>query len=361
MMAEAAAADGTPVFALDVFGDADTRRAASGWWPIGAASGLRIEPARFLAALQTLAQRGEADGWIAGSGFEAMPELLEQGARLLPLIGTAPDAVRRIRMPESFFGFLDAHAIAHPAVSHRAPAGPGWLRKNAQGTGGWHIRRASLPLGAAPPPHHYHQREARGLPMSATFVANGCDMQLLGFNALIVRPIAASPFVYCGAIGPVPMTPTAEQRLNHALRAITNEFALKGLCSLDFLLDGETVSVLEVNPRPSASMALYRSHGVMRMHLDACLDEVLPAAQPMPGELSGTEIAFARRPLVVSPSQAAQLAASPTCHDLPCPGTRYRAGDPVCSVSAMGAGTAQVRGYLKQRREAVLDHLETSS
>lgn len=35
-MAEAAASDGFKVVALDLFGDVDTRRAASRWMPIGA-------------------------------------------------------------------------------------------------------------------------------------------------------------------------------------------------------------------------------------------------------------------------------------------------------------------------------------
>ena len=41
-MAEAAASDGFKVVALDLFGDTDTRRAASRWLPIGAPGSLQI-------------------------------------------------------------------------------------------------------------------------------------------------------------------------------------------------------------------------------------------------------------------------------------------------------------------------------
>ena len=43
--------------ALDVFGDADTRRHAADWQPIGTPQAMRIAGDRFLAALEALARR----------------------------------------------------------------------------------------------------------------------------------------------------------------------------------------------------------------------------------------------------------------------------------------------------------------
>ena len=199
MLAEAARDDGFDVVALDLFGDLDTRRACSQWLPIGQPGLLHIDDALALSALGPLAQRG-VQGWIAGSGFEGRPELLERGAALLPLIGTQADAVRRVRDPRTFFDFLDAEGIAHPPVSMTAPAyGPGWLVKDANGCGGGHIRRWAPRPGELPPPEPvpgecdfgYFQREMQGLPMSATFIGNGSDACVLGFNRLIVRPMGA--------------------------------------------------------------------------------------------------------------------------------------------------------------------------
>ena len=107
MMAEAAARDGFEVVALDLFGDADTRRAAD-WRPIGGPSALRINTARTLAALRELAARGDVAGWVAGSGFEGLPHLLAHGARLLPLLGTAAADVRRLRDAATFFASGEA-------------------------------------------------------------------------------------------------------------------------------------------------------------------------------------------------------------------------------------------------------------
>ena len=127
MMAEAAARDGFDVVALDLFGDADTRRAAAAFVAIGEPGSLHIDAARVLAALRGLAARGDVMGWVAGSGFEGRPELLAQASLVLPLIGTAPGDVRRVRDPALFFAFLAAQGIGHPKVQSAPPAKPsGW-------------------------------------------------------------------------------------------------------------------------------------------------------------------------------------------------------------------------------------------
>lgn len=357
MMAEAAVRDGFEVVALDVFGDADTRRIASAFLPIGAPHSLHIDAARVLAALAALAVRGEVAGWVAGSGFEGQPELLTEGARLLPLIGTAADAVRRVRDPTLFFDFLAAHHIAHPQVQAARPADTtGWLMKDANGCGGWHIRRAARRGSAAE--HHYFQREVAGVPMSATFIANGVDAVLLGFNELIVHPVADRPFVYCGVVGPVSVPDAVARQVRSAVRSIAAEFALRGLCSLDFMLTAAQINVLEINPRPPASMALYA--GVMRMHVRACLNGELPGPRHVSLLVNGHQIVFAGRPFLLEEWAATSLADAPDVHDLPAAGVRFQAGDPVCSVSASGADAAQTKSVLDQRCQQLLRTLENN-
>jgi uncharacterized protein len=362
MLAEAARDDGLDVIALDVFGDADIRRACSQWLPIGSPAALRIDPAMLLSALTTLAQRGDVIGWIAGSGFDGQPDLLARGAALLPFIGTPADAQRRVRDPTAFFDVLDRHGIPHPPVRMTAPVdAAGWLVKDAWGCGGWHIRRAT-PSEAAPA-HHYFQREVAGTPMSATFIANGSDACVLGFNQLSVRRFGARPFVFCGAVGPVPLPPDLAQRITAAVRALAAAFSLRGLGSLDFMLDGAAFSVLEVNPRPPASMALYPRHRVVAAHLRACLHGELPltSAAALHGDVQGTEIVFAPRPTALDEPAVQRLAGLAGCHDLPFAATHFDAADPVCSVSAQGETAAQVRVLLTQRCAAVHQFLETLS
>ena len=359
MMAEAAVRDGYRALAVDLFGDADTRRAASAWWPAGDAATLQLDAEAVLAALHACARRGDVAGWVPGGGTEGHTELLTAAARVLPLIGTAPAAVARVRDPLAFFGFLAAHGIAHPEVRSTVPGDiHGWLLKDKRGCGGWHIRAA----GAAdrPGPQQSLQRVVAGQPMSATFVANGAQVSLLGFNELIVKPLQVGgtlrPYVYCGAIGPVNLPPQAAQQSGRALRLIAAEFVLQGLGSVDFMLDADgQVQVLEVNPRPPATLALYR--GSIAAHVDACLHGTLPEAAP-PGPVSGHEVVWAPRAMQIDNACAERLARWPGCHDLPAAGARFAAGDPLCSLSARGASAAAVRQALDGARAALLQSLE---
>ena len=437
-LAQAAARAGLEVVALDAFGDRDTCAAASRWVPIGASGALRIDAARLLDALRSLARSGAVQGWVVGSGFEACPELLEQGAALLPLLGTAGADVRRVRDPKTFFDTLDALGIAHPEVRlDSAGLGEGWLIKDFGACGASHIRHAgdapdrspifslsgtrqpkagafrvpesglcSLSLRERAGVRVYAQREAAGTPMSATFIGNGRRALLLGCNRQIVRPFDGGPYRFHGVIGPLAVPAPVRREIARMLDALTAAFALRGLGSLDFLLDGHTVRVLEVNPRPPASLALYPRVGdqpVFRAHLAACAadgdsdfpdnpwrtgaardaaaasaaaaadaaadadadvdvdaDTISAAEQPV----RGTEIIFAPRPVRLSATAAAQLATLPATHDLPrdaSPGshaTHFAPGEPLCSVSASGADLASVSAELARRRDAVLDILQ---
>lgn len=364
MMAEAAAHEGFGVIAMDVFGDADTRRASMQWQRIGPPGSLHIDPSSVLASLEALAARGGVLGWVAGGGFEGLPDLLEQGAAVLPLLGTPPAAVRRVRDPAMFFGFLERRGIAYPQVRWSHPAEEGWLLKDSRGSGGWHIRRATASAHPALPEHHYAQREMAGVPMSATFVANGREARVLGFNELIVRELAGRPCVYCGVVGPVAVPARVAAGIGEALQALVAEFSLRGLGSLDFMRDGESWGVLEVNPRPSASLFIYAGHtgpGIMHAHVGACLRGELPSPVPVPTPpqpVSGNEIVFARRPLVLSAAAIDRLGAWPQVHDVAAAPTAFEAGEPVCSVGACGNDARDVRQRLESSRLDLLEELE---
>lgn len=371
-MAEAAVADGYAVIAIDLFGDADTRRVSHSWFPAGAAGALQLDTALVLTTLRSLAERGGVAGWVAGSGCEGLPDLLSEGAAMLPLIGTAPQAVQSVRDPSLFFGALQAAGIRHPEVRFSAPAdGSGWLLKDSQGCGGWHVAHASNKAAHRPsqsplPALHYFQRLVPGTPMSATFCANGHKAVVLGINQQLVCAIGNRPFVYAGVLGPLRLPDAAATALDTALQTMTAQFVLRGLGSLDFVLEGDSVQVLEINPRPPASLALYGSRlagGLMAAHVQACLQGRLPKLLPAPGgaqALRGTAIVFAPHALHIDETAAQALQALPACHDLPMAGTLLQRGDPLCSVSAAGPDAAAVQAQLNSGSETVLRTLETT-
>jgi uncharacterized protein len=172
-----------------------------------------------------------------------------------------------------------------------------------------------------------------------------------------VQRIGAWPFVFCGVVGPVPTDAALTRRVEQAVRALATEFGLCGLVSLDFMLQGDAFAVLEINPRPPASVALYRDQRPIEAHLRACREGVLPARAP-PTLTHGTEIVFAQRALRLGSAAARELAARPQCHDLPRAGSVFAAGEPLCSVSAQGSSVDEVVAQLARRRDAVLNRWE---
>lgn len=361
-LAQAAARDGLPAVALDVFGDTDTQNLALEWHDIGELGAPRIDAARFLAALEQLARRGDVRGWVAGSGFDGRADLIEQGAARLTLIGTAAIDVRRVRDPLEFFRVLDRHGIAFPSIAFEPPADPsGWLCKDAGGSGGWQVRRATA--SDRPAPGLYWQRERRGSPMSATFVGNGRDAVLLGVNRQGTSAVGDRPFVFTRIAGPVPMPERVRRELTAIVRLLAGVFHVRGLASLDVLLDGEAIEVLELNPRPPASLSLYPrlgEGGALVAHLRACEHDELPVPPPAAAPVRGLEILFARRATTIDRARAEALASLPGSCDLPRAGTRVAARDPLCSVVAEGPDEATMNAQLDARREAVRALLETS-
>jgi uncharacterized protein len=355
VLAEAAQQAGHRVVALDCFGDADTRRASLHWRPLSEGASLQIAPDRLLHALAEIAQLPDAMGWVAGAGFEHQPALLSQGAALLPLLGMGAAEVQKLRDPRLFFAALDELDISHPPVQFELPRDrAGWLVKDSGGCGAWHIRDAfnceHLPA------RHCLQREVPGVSMSATLIANGHGACVLGINQQLVRRTAWHRFMFCGVLGPVPTSADVASRVQHIAQQLSAKFNLRGLCSLDFLLDGDSVQVLEINPRPPASLVLYP--GALVAHLHACSNGALPKAWAT-NEVRGQRIVFAPKPLHINHVMHARLLTWPHCHDRPNNAMSFEAGDPVCSVQAQASTAAQVAALLNQRHDSLLTTLET--
>ena len=355
-LAESARAAGWQAIALDLFGDADTRRASLRWHRIGDPGAGVIDPALLRHALQRAAREPGVLGWIAGSGFEAIPDLLATRIPGLPLRGMEAAAVRQVREPAAFFARLDALGLAHPEVSFEPPlANEGWLVKRAAGSGGWHIRHAGEAAGGG----GYWQRIQPGEPMSALFLADGRRARVVALNRLVVRPLGKLPYVYMGAIGPI-RDEVLAPRLEQALAALVPAFGLRGLASLDFVARHGRPWLLEINPRPSASMALHGDAwpgGLLRAHVRA-VDCELPRDPPSPaGGVRGCLTVFATRPCRVGLALAAELAQSPHCHDLPAPGAYFAPGEPVCTVSTAAGSADAVLVDLDVRAGQVLHRL----
>jgi len=364
-MAESARRAGYAVIALDAFGDRDTRRAALAWHDIGTGQGARLDGTRVLAVLGELQrQQPGLTGWIAGAGFEALPEVLAQGADLLPLLGTPAPEQARLRHPGTFFAALAELELLHPATCLQRPDPPaGWLAKDFGSSGGWQVRPAS----AAPvslPVLGYYQQHMPGTPMSCLFIGNGCEARVLGHQHQAVAPLGTRPWVWHGVLGPVRVPAAVRAMTDQAVHALVRRFGLLGLASLDYLLDGDTVRLLECNPRPSASMALYEggaAPSLIAAHVQACLRGLLPASPAPSGRVHGTHLVFAHRAVRLDHDGLAYLEQSGWCRDLAAAPLAIGRHEPVCTVSAEAQDLAGLRRLLAARAQLVRGWLAPAS
>jgi uncharacterized protein len=363
LFTESAVRGGLNVAALDVFGDRDTRQRAKLWLDIGGAP-LTVDRDKLLEALARIARLPHMLGFIAGSGLEPFAALLHDRPRLPRLIGNDAQATAAVRTPQRFFALLDELGIAHPQVSYMQPELPdGWLGKRADGCGGTHIRPA-IDLSAAP---DYFQRIGAGRSMSALFIAARGAARIIGFAEQLTVALGALPFVHAGSLGPIDLPPPVATGIDAAIQAIVARTGLVGVNSLDFLLDGDTFSVLEINARPSSSAALYElaaprhwPRGLLAAHIDACLKERLPApGEPRVERYVAQRVAFAPASFTVTPRLSDALFAVSCYRDVPLPGVRIAAGEPVCTLVVSAAAVAALHGELERQQARLIELIVT--
>ena len=176
-----------------------------------------------------------------------------------------------------------------------AAAGCGWLAKRQGGAGGSHIVTSHIVtshgvtshVAAAGTPRRrsakgrtYFQEKLEGRPVSALFAGTGTSAQVLGFSEQWAAPTSRAKWRYGGAARPAELSPDLEARLTHSVERVAQCFDLKGLGSADFLVNGEDFYLLEINPRPGATLDIFDSEAepLLRIHLEAVLESRLPTA-----------------------------------------------------------------------------------
>jgi len=357
-LAASAARGGHSVVVLDLFGDRDTRLAAAACQPVAAPGALRFNRRLLLAAAEQLAPAARSPGLVYGAGFEGRIPLLQQLAADRRLFGNPASILARVRDPRRFFPLVAALGIRHPEVRFEPPADPvGWLVKSAGGAGGAQVRRATRrPPGRG----RYFQRCMEGESLSVLFLADGRRASVIGFNrqwTSDARP--EMPFLFGGAVGRLVLPPPLIAEIGNRLDALVAATGLLGLNGVDFLRRDAEWLVLEVNPRPTATMELYDPDypgGLFEAHLQACRGEISPTRT-----VEGAVRAMANVFTSVTGIVPAEFSFPDWCRDIPQPGTRLSPGDPLCSVHAeaadAAAATALVRHRQAEMERALLDQL----
>jgi uncharacterized protein len=348
MLAELAVADGHEVIALDRFGDVDLRAIAPG------------ATARSGDALAALAVDIETDAVVYGAGFENRPDLVRRLAEGRELLGMPAELLGDVRDPWALGATARSAGARAPETrspGELPPAEPHtWLRKPRRGGGGRGVRRWT---GGVLCPTEILQRRVPGLSCSAVAVGDGRRAAVLGLTEQLHRPRG---FAWIGNVVP-PRLPAGElAELDGQLRAVCAEvaarFGMRGAFGVDAIWDGRHAWVLEVNPRPPASLELFEA-GTFEAHARGSRGLGLPAA----GGPAATRYAAAKLVLYADRDVRAPDPGwwpEGLVRDIPHAGEGIKRGAPVCTLISAGIGVPELveRGslLLTELRDAILLH-----
>src|SRR5215469_3832321 len=340
-LAQSAVAAGFDVVALDAFGLLDLPSRARclslasdlgglfpgdpGSWHTRLAQAVRTQRASFLAY---------------SGGFENLPDLVAEMSGDFELLGNEPASLRAVRDPYRLREVVCSIGMETPQMlPPGAQPDPGlrWLRKPLKSGMGYAIE----PWEDTVPddPDYVVQRWVEGIPHSASFIANGYDAQVFAVTQQLSGDpkFGARGFAYVGnLLIPNPDAGLMES-LNVLATTLTQAFGLVGLNGIDFIVNSEQLSILEVNPRYSASMELVEEAlavPLLLWHTAGCRQQSLPVLpERHDHNVFGKAIVYARRDGRL-PDTTWWLAKGR--RDVPHAGGPIHAGFPICTVTAVG-------------------------
>jgi uncharacterized protein len=343
----------TPLVA-DFFADADTRRIAQ--------TCHKLEDLKrgfvwktLAPALDALAETAPSPplGVVYGAGFEDRTNLLANIAERWPLLGNDASVVERVKAPEVFFAELARLGIPHPRTLTEPPAAKGgWLAKRQGGAGGSHVVASNAGGRRTGGGRLYFQEKVEGRPVSALFVGAGSCAYVLGFSEQWAAPTLHARWRYGGAVRPAELSGGLEARLTEIVERVAPWFALSGLCSADFLVNGDEVRLLEINPRPGATLDIFDSEAqpLLRLHLEAVLENRLPTAPLTLPAASSAAIVYVTEPITVSKT----MVWPDWTADQPGGGERIDKYRPICTVLARAATGAEAKRVVMERISTIL-------
>ena len=336
-LAAAARRAGYRPLVADFFCDTDTVALAERTAKLPGDLQSGIDGARIAETLRRLAGIDRPVAVVLGSGFERQAEIVDEVARHFLLAGNCAAAIRWVKDPQILAKDCAELGIPHPAFRWDPPPDPeNWVVKAIGGAGGAHIARANGEPAAA---DRYFQRFVSGRSVSALFVGDGKSAQVVGFSRQWLSPAPAAPYRYGGAVRLRRFDRSRAAEISRWLSGLTLRAGLVGLCSADFIGDANGYQLVEINPRPGATLDIFDSIDapLIEAHLRAAKGE--PFRLPRFADSMASMITYAAAPVPQFPA----IEWPDWTADHQSPGTKLIAGDPVCTVFARGrsAGATQ--------------------
>lgn len=335
---------GYDVIAIDIFKDIEIQLLAKQSYQVTLENGT-VNMVSFKSVLAQINWQ-YVDGFVYGSGFETAPELLDLVKSYTEVLGNTREAVTSLKRLPNYFELLHQCQINYPAIQVSTLAdASGWIEKHIAGAGGMHIRLAKQ--GQLPHKDGYFQYQMTGEPISALFLADGENARLIGFNKQYLAPNDEFPYRYGGAVSNVLLPQKVKEILFGVVQTLTNRLGLRGLNSLDAIVEQENVWVLEVNPRLSATVALYEAENqhesLLAWHIAACHGQ-MPLIS-LKSQSKATAIVYAELALQI----VEDFEWPDWVNDIPVKGSKIAYDAPVCSVLAEARTAVLAEDLLKER------------
>jgi len=351
-LAAAARRAGYRPLVADMFCDTDTVALAERAVKLPGDLRNGVDGERLIETLRQLAGNDQPAAVVLGSGFERKTEIVDEIARHFPLAGNRAAAIRRVKDPQSLAADCIELGIPHPAFRWDPPPDPqNWVVKTAGGAGGTHIRRAN---GEPPASGRYFQRFVSGRNVSALFIGDGRTADIIGFSRQWVSPAPAAPYRYGGAVRLKRFARRDAKMIGDWLSGLARRAGLVGLCSADLIRNADGYQLVEINPRPGATLDIFDSAEAPLMEAHLCATRGDARNLPRFTDSMASMITYATAPMAHFPA----FAWPDWTADRQSPGTKLIAGDPVCTVFARGPNADATRRLLKAQARQLQRHWE---
>ncbi|NLI91658.1 MAG: ATP-grasp domain-containing protein [Peptococcaceae bacterium] len=389
---ESAVASGYTVTGLDFYGDADACWRGK-TMSITQDFGLKPTVKNLLDVAKTI----PCYAFIYTSGPENTPSELDFWERQGSLKGNGVLTLNEVRNPWRLKECLENIGAKMPVFCSAnqwdySDDGKKWLIKPLNRGGGHGIKELPVSIEKAKalisdlpqPRQNIVEEYIAGIPGSVTFLANGKEAWLLGTSRqLITRGGAGQHFLYSGNIVPLDLNGTISSRIFMkkilmSVTQLTKVFGLKGINTLDFIVNAEGVWILELNPRWSASVELIERVLGQRLfpyHLTACegvdMTQTIQRLRAQPKRAAlvydhmtkcnripnfrGKQIVFSRNSNLITNYDGRKLRYLylQGVRDLPRTGTLIEKGQPLCTVLAAGKSDQDCSQKLQAKAEWV--------
>jgi predicted ATP-grasp superfamily ATP-dependent carboligase len=309
-----------------------------------------IDENQIVETLTKLAGGDAPIGVVFGSGFERKPEIIDAISRKFSVAGNSAKTIRLVKDPISLSRLCSDLKIPHPDIRFDSPQHPrDWLTKLIGGAGGSHVKPVN---GDASSHEHYFQRFISGKNLSALFLANRDKAHIVGFSRQWSSPSKHTPFRYGGAVRLRRYDREKTTLIGDWLTALTRRTGLAGLCSADFIDGDSGLHLIEINPRPGATLDIFDSDEtpLIREHLRAVMGSSISV--PAYRGSAASAIAYTARAISAFP----QVAWPAMTADHQMQGTALAAGDPVCTVFATADSATAAMKAVKSRVKELAVH-----